>query len=74
MICEYIERVDQYFLLKTQLMQEKYGSILSSYCLFRNLLLPEIRSTESVEVLFETLKKRLKPQPILIAERYKFIV
>ena len=43
-----------------------------TYSLLRNLLAPVSPSTKIVEELFETLKKHLKPQPIVITERYKF--
>ena len=43
-----------------------------TYSLLRNLLAPFSLSTKTVEELFEILKAHLKPQPIVIAERYKF--
>ena len=36
------------------------------------MVAPETPSSKSVETLFEILKEHLKPQPITIAERYKF--
>ena len=36
------------------------------------MLAPVSPSTKTVEELFETSKEHLKPQPIVIAERYKF--
>ena len=36
------------------------------------MVAPETSSSKSVETLFEILKEHLKPQPITIAERYKF--
>ena len=43
-----------------------------TYSLLRNLLLSVSPSTKTVEELFEIRKEHLKPQPIVIAERYKF--
>ena len=75
--CEYIERVDQYFYAndindakkKTAIFLAFIGS--DTYSLLRNLLAPVSASTKTVEELFETLKEHLKPQTIVIAERYK---
>ena len=36
------------------------------------MLAPVSPPTKTVEELFETLKEHLKPQPVVIAERYKF--
>ena len=75
-ICEYIERLDQYFLAddindakkKTAIFLTVIGS--DTYSLLRNLLAPVSPSNKTVEELFEILKEHLKP--IIIAERYKF--
>ena len=75
-ICEYIERVDQYFFAndindakkKTAIFLTVIGS--DTYSLLRNLLAPVSPSNKTVEELFEILKEHLKP--IIIAERYKF--
>ena len=75
---EYIERVDQYFYAndindagkKTAIFLTVIGS--DTYSLLRNFLAPVSWSTKTVEELFETLKEHLKPQPVVIAERYKF--
>ena len=40
--------------------------------LLRNLLAPESPAGKTVKTLSETLIDHLKPQPIIIAERYKF--
>ena len=77
-ICECIERVDQYFFAndiddakkKTAIFLTVIGS--DTYILFRNLLAPGTPSTKTVEELFEILKEHFKPQPIIIAEWYKF--
>ena len=59
-------------------MQRKRGAIFltviggDTYSLLRNLLAPASPSTKTVEELFEILKEHLKPQPIVIVERYKF--
>ena len=77
-ICEYLERVEQYFFAndiedgkkKTAIFLTVIGSDIYSF--LRNLVAPETPSSKSVETLFEILKEYLKPQPITIAERYKF--
>ena len=43
-----------------------------TYSLSRNLLAPESPAGKTVKTLSETLIDHLKPQPIIIAERYKF--
>ena len=75
-ISEYIERVDQYFFVndindakkKTAIFLTVIGS--DTYNLLRNLLAPVSPSTKTVEELFKILKEHLKPQPIVVAERY----
>ena len=77
-VCEYIERVDQYFFAndindakkKTAIFLTVIGS--DTYSLLRNLIAPVSPSTKTVEELVEILKEHFKPQPIVIAERYKF--
>ena len=77
-ICEYTERADQNVFTndindtkkKTAIFLTVIGS--ETYSLVRNLLAPVSPSTKIVEKLFEVLKKHLKLQPIVIAERYKF--
>ena len=77
-ICEYLERVEQYFFANDIEDAKKKPAIFltvignDTYSLLRNLVAPETPSSKSVEMLFEILKKHLKPQPITIAERYKF--
>ena len=43
-----------------------------TYSLSRNLLAPESPAGKTVKTLSETLIDHLKPQPTIIAERYKF--
>ena len=43
-----------------------------TYSFLRNLLAPESPTGKTVKTLSETLIDHLKPQPIIIAERYKF--
>ena len=43
-----------------------------TYSLSRNLLAPESPAGKAVKTLSETLTDHLKPQPLIIAERYKF--
>ena len=77
-ICEYLERVEQYFFgndiedakKKTAIFLTVIGT--DTYSLLRSLVAPETPSSKSVETLFEILKEHLKPQLITIAERYKF--
>ena len=76
-ICEYIERVDQYFFTndindakkKTAIFLTAIGSDI--YSLLRNLLAPASQSIKTVDELSEILKVHLKPQLIVIEKRYK---
>ena len=43
-----------------------------SYSLLRNLLAPESPSSKSVGELLDALQSHLQPEPVVIAERYKF--
>ena len=55
---------------KTAIFLTVNGS--DTYSLLRNLLAPFSLSTKTVEELFEILKAHVKPQPTVIAEKYKF--
>ena len=77
-ITEYIERVEQYF-IENDVTDEKTQTAIfltvignETYRLLRNLLAPESLAGKTVKTLSETLIDHLKPQPIIIAERYKF--
>ena len=77
-ITEYIERVEQYFIANDVTDEKKQTAIFltiignETYNLFRNLLASESPAGKTVKMLSETLIDHLKPQPIIIAERYKF--
>ena len=77
-IREYIERVEQYFIANDVTDEKKQTAVFltiignETYNLFRNLLASESLAGKTVKMLSETLIEHLKPQPIIIAERYKF--
>ena len=77
-ICEYMERVEQYFYANNIEDEKKQTAIFltvigsETYSLLRSLLALDVPSTKSVQILYGRLKDHLKPQPILIAKRYKF--
>ena len=77
-ITEYIERVEQYFIANDVTDEKKQTSIFltlignGTYSLLRNLLAPESPLGKTVKTLSETLIVHLKPQLIIIAERYRF--
>ena len=77
-ITEYIERVEQYFIANDVTDEKKQTAIFltvignETYSLLRNLLAPESPAGKTVKTLSETLIDHLKPQPIIIAERFKF--
>ena len=76
-ITEYIERVEQYFIANDVTDEKKQTAIFltvignETYSLLRNLLAPESLAGKTLKTLSETLTDHLKPQPIIIAERYK---
>ena len=75
---DYKERLDQYFLANDVDDAGKKRAILitviggKTYSLLKNLLNPVLPVTRTYEQLAETLKNHLCPEPIIIAERYKF--
>ena len=77
-ITEYTERVEQYFIANDVTDEKKQTAIFLTvignemYNLLRNLLAPESPAGKTVKTLSETLTDHLKPQPLIIAERYKF--
>ena len=77
-ITEYIERVEQYFIANDVTDEKKQTAIFLTvtgnemYSLLRNLLAPESLAGKTVKTLSETLIDYVKPQPIIIAEHYKF--
>ena len=77
-ITEYTERVEQYFIANDVTDEKKQTDIFLTvieneiYSLLRNLLAPESTAGKTVNTLSETLIDHLKPQPIIIAERFKF--
>ena len=77
-ICEYVERIEQYFCANDVNDQIKQTAIFltvigeETYSLLRKLLSPDVPASKSVKALSEKVKNHLQPQPIVIAERYKF--
>ena len=77
-ITEYIERVEQYFKANDVTDEKKQTAIFSTvignetHSLLRNLLAPKLPAGKTVKTLSETLIDHVKPQPIIVAERYKF--
>ena len=70
--------MEQYFIANDVTDEKKQTGIFltiignETYRLLRNLLAPESPAGETVKTLSETLIDHLKPQPIIIAERYYF--
>ena len=77
-ITKYIERVEQYFIANDVTDEKKQIAFFltvignETYSLLRNLIAPESPAWKTVKTLSETLIDRLKPQPIIVAEHYKF--
>ena len=77
-IAEYIERVEQYFIANDVTDEKKQTAIFLTvagnkmYSLLKNLLAPESPAGKTVNTLSETLIDHLKPQPVIIAECFKF--
>ena len=75
---EYYERIEQYFIAnkiedeaqKTAIFITVIGD--ETYSLLKNLLAPTKPSTKSAKDLAKVLTGHLKPEPIVIAERFKF--
>ena len=71
-ICEYIERVHQYF-FANDIDDAKKKTAISLIVTGSDTLLPPVSpSTKTIEELFKILQEQLKPQPTVLAERYKF--
>lgn len=78
---EYIEILQQFFIvndLNTDASADKRRAILLSsigpkaYSLLRDLCAPALPGTKTFDVLKELMSKHLNPQPLIIAERFKF--
>ena len=75
---EYKESLNQHFLGKEVTDVGKKRAILitvigsKTYTLLKNSIHSDLRGTKSYDELAEALKKHLCPEPIVIAERYKF--
>ena len=75
---DYTERLGQYFLANDVDAEAKKKAILltvigtPTYSLLKSLLSPTLPSDKTYDQLIDTLKKHLSPEPIVIAERYKF--
>ena len=73
----YVERVELYF-IANDIPDEKKSPVLLSlmgsktYNLLRNLTAPDKPVTKSFSEIVKTLKDHLSPEPLLIAERFRF--
>jgi len=74
----YVERMGQYFLANEIAQAAKKANILLSvigpkpYAVLRDLLSPDLPSAKTYQELVDMLKSHYAPEPLLIAERYKF--
>ena len=75
---EYVERVEQLLIANEITERKKKVAILltvigsDTYALLRNVIHPEKPSEKTVKDIVDAMRKHLNPQPIVIAERYKF--
>ena len=73
----YIERLEQFFDVNSIADEKKVATLLTvigkkAYDLLRNLLAPEKPATKGYDSLVRTMKTHLDPQPLVIAQRFKF--
>lgn len=75
----YLERLEMFFLVnaiddgkKVALLGTLLGA--KNYSLLRNLVAPENPMDKTYQVLVEKLKSHFEPKPLVIAERFNFIV
>ena len=70
--------MEQYFIANDVTDEKKQTAIFltvitnETYSLLKNLMAPESAGGNTVKTLSETLADHLKPQSIIIAERYEF--
>ena len=74
----YVERLEQFFVANDiEEADKKRAVFLSSvgpktYALVKHLLSPDLPNTKTYKEITDTLKTHFSPEPILIAERFKF--
>ena len=73
----YTERLEQFFTVNSVPDGKKVATLLTvigkkAYNLLRNLLAPVKPSTKEYDFLVQTVKAHLDPQPLVIAQRFKF--
>ena len=73
----YAQRLEQYFIANDVAEGKRAATLLScigakTYQLLRSLTSPDLPSTKSYDELKVVLNKHLSPQPLKIAERFRF--
>ena len=74
----YIERIEQFFIVNNVTEENKKAAILLSvigaetYAIVKNLSSPETTSSKTFEQLCIILKSHYEPKTLVIAERFKF--
>ena len=73
----YTERLEQFFSVNGIADGKKVVTLLTvigkkAYDLLRNLLAPEKPSAKGYDILIQAMKSHLDPQPLAIAQRFKF--
>ena len=73
----YTERLEQFFAVNSVPDEKKVATLLTvigkkAYDLLRNLLAPEKPATKGYDRLVQTMQTHLDPQPLIIAQRFKF--
>ena len=74
----YSERMEQFFIMNNIVEQKQKAAVFLSaigsnaYALLKNLTTPSLPSCKSYEELNKILKDYYEPQPLIIAERFKF--
>ena len=73
----YTEGLEQFFAVNSVPDEKKAATLLTvigkkAYDLLRNLLAPDKPATIGYDSLVQTMKTHLDPQPLIIAQRFKF--
>ena len=73
----YTERLEQYFAVNDVENDKKVPALLTllggkTYGLLRNLTLPDKPATKSYNAIVKLLKDHLSPEPLIVAERFRF--
>ena len=73
----YIERLEQFFSVNNIVDEKKVATLVTvigkkAYNLLRSLLAPEKPSTKSYDRLVQAIQSYLDPQPLAIAQCFKF--